>query len=123
MKKSHLTITVILLILLVAVFTNPNLDRHKEVVKAEIHAYMQKNISADNLTDSDSEASEQLLGTVLGGALIDRIIDSVVSTDNYLFFSTTKVTWEGRSRIVGFGIFGNVYITNKVKEALSSTTN
>lgn len=111
MKKSYLVVIIITLILLIAVLTNPNPERHREAVKTEINAYMQKTIK-----DNGSEAEGQALGALLGGALIDRMVESVVSTSNYLIFSTTKVTWEGKTRVIGFGVFGNVYITGQVKE-------
>jgi hypothetical protein len=113
MKKSNLILIIIVLIVLVAIFTNPKLDRHKEVVKTELNTSMQK-----SLKNSGSEAEGQVLGALLGGALIDRMIDSIVSTDNYLIFSTTKVTWEGQTKVVGIGIFGNVYIIGKFKNML-----
>jgi len=117
MNKSYLTLIIIVLVLLVAIFTNPDLERHKEILKSEIHAYMQKEIK-----NNTSEMPEQALGALLGGALIDRMVDSIVSTDNYLVFSTSKITWEGQSRIVGFGVFGNVFITGKVKDALTQAS-
>ncbi|MDB5002641.1 MAG: hypothetical protein JWQ34_866 [Mucilaginibacter sp.] len=121
MKKSYLTLIVILLILSVAIFTNPNLARHKEVVKTELNMYMQKAVK-DEMKGGRSEMIGQAFGALLGGALVDRMIDSIVSTDNYLIFSTTKVTWEGKSRVIGIGIFGNVYITGKLKEAMAQNT-
>jgi len=42
-----------------------------------------------------------------------------MSTDNYVLFSTTKITWEGETRIIGIGAFGNVFITKELDESLN----
>jgi len=119
MKNKHIVIAIIGIALLVGIITNPNQDRHKEVVKNKLNVIMQKAMK-DGLKNSDSGA-EQLgsaLGLMLGGALLDRMIETMVSTDNYVLFSTTKITWEGKSKLIGFGAFGNVFISDKIDEAI-----
>jgi hypothetical protein len=119
MKNKYIFLLFGCLFLLIAVLTNPNRERHKEVVKSKLNVIMQKAMK-DGLKNSDSGA-EQLgsaLGLMLGGALLDRMIETMVSTDNYVFFSTTKLTWEGKSKLIGIGAFGNVFISDKIDEAL-----
>jgi hypothetical protein len=119
MKNKYIFLLFGGLFLLIAVLTNPNQDRHKEVVKNKLNTIMQKAMK-DGLKNSDSGA-EQLgsaLGLMLGGALLDRMIETMVSTDNYVLFSTTKITFEGKSKLIGIGVFGNVFISDKIDEAL-----
>ncbi len=119
MKTKYTILIIIAIILLVGVLTNPNQERHKEVVKSKLNVILQKAMK-DGLKNSDSGA-EQLgsaLGLMLGGALLDRMIETMVSTDNYVLFSTTKITWEGKSNLIGIGAFGNVFISDKIDEAL-----
>ncbi len=120
MKKNYLVFAIIGVIAIVAILTNPNQDRHKEVIKNKLNSYMQKSIK-QNLpeTDNDWEQVGQAFGMMLGGALADRIIDNLVSTDNYVLFSTTKISWEGETRIIGVGVFGNVFITKRLDEAMN----
>jgi len=120
MKKNYVALFAIGLILLVAVITNPNQDRHKEVIKAKLNSYMQKSMS-EGLSDTDNEWEQvgQALGIMLGGAMIDGIISNLVTTDNYVIFSTTKISWEGESKVIGVGAFGNVFLTRKLDEALN----
>src|ERR1700761_6028278 len=106
MKKEYLPLIIIGAIVLIAVITNPGPERHKEAVKVELNKLMQNKLS-------DSGEGVEAFGSLVGGALIDRMVDNVVSSDSYLLFSTTKVTWDGNSRVVGIGAFGNVYITGK----------
>jgi hypothetical protein len=119
MKKTNVFLVVIGLILVVAVLTNPNQDRHKEVIRSKFNSYMQKSMS-DGLSKSQNEWEQagQVLGMMLGGALIDGIISNIVTTDNYVIFSTTKINWEGESKVIGVGLFGNVFLTSKIDEAL-----
>jgi hypothetical protein len=119
MKKKYIFLLFGCLFLLIAILTNPNQDRHKEVVKNKLNTIMQKAMK-DGLKNSDSGA-EQLgsaLGLMLGGALLDRMIETMVSTDNYVLFSTTKITWDGKSKLIGIGVFGNVFISDKIDEAI-----
>ncbi len=119
MKKNHVGLFAIGLILLVAVLTNPDQDRHKEVIRAKLISYMQKSMSK-GISDTNNgwEQAGQALGMMLGGAIIDGIISNVVTTDNYVIFSTTKILLEGESKIIGVGTFGNVFLTGKLDEAL-----
>ena len=120
MKKTHLIIIIIVLIGLVAVLTNPNQDRHKEVVKNKINLYLQKSMKEGNAdTDNDEEKSGQAIGMMLGVVLVNQIIDNLVSTDNYVLFSMTKVTWDGQTKVIGIGAFSNIYLTDKLDNALN----
>ncbi|MES2654901.1 MAG: DUF4359 domain-containing protein [Bacteroidota bacterium] len=120
MKKNYLMIAIVSVIILVAILTNPNQDRHKEVIKNKLQAFMQKSMK-ENLTETNDnwEQAGQALGMVLGGALINRIIDNLVSTDNYVLFSTTKISWEGETKVIGIGAFGNVFLTGNLDEAMN----
>lgn len=120
MKKSYLIFAVFGLITLVAVLTNPNQERHKEVIKNKLNVYMQKSMK-ENLTQSNNEWEQagQALGMMFGGALVDRIIDNLVSTDNYVLFSITKITSDGQTNVIGVGAFGNVFITGELEDALN----
>jgi hypothetical protein len=120
MKKNYIFLIIIGVIALIAILTNPNQDRHKEVIKNKISSYMQKSMK-ESLTNTENEWEQagQALGIMLGGALIDEIIDNLVSTDNFVLFSTTKINWEGETKVIGIGAFGNVFITSKLDEAMN----
>ena len=119
MKKNYVALFVIGLLLLIAVITNPNEDRHKEVVKAKFNSYVQMSMPKE-LSEADDEGGQasQGLAMMLGGAMIDGIIANIVTTDNYVIFSTTNVSWEGKSKVIGIGVFGNIFLTGKLDEVL-----
>lgn len=119
MKSNTILIAGLGLIILIAVLTNPDQDRHKEVVKNKLKVYIQKSMK-ETMTEADDEWEQagQALGVMLGGVIIDGVVNNLISTDNYVLFSTTKITWEGQTRIIGIGAFGNVFLTSKLDEAL-----
>jgi hypothetical protein len=120
MKKNYLILAIIGGFVFIAILTNPNQDRHKEVIKNKLNIHMQKKLKESlNKSDNEWEQAGQALGLMIGGALVDRIIDNLVSTDNYVLFSTTKISWEGDTKIIGIGAFGNVLITNKFDETIN----
>ena len=120
MKKNYVFLGIIGLIIIIAVITNPNQDRHKEVIKTKLNTYIQKSMNEKQTeTNNKWEQAGQVLGMMISGAIIDPIIDNLVSTDNYVLFSTTKITWDGKTKIVGIGAFGNVFLTSQLDDTLN----
>jgi len=81
---------------------------------------MQKSMT-QNLSKTKNEWGDtgEALGLMFSGVMIDGIINNLVSSDNYVLFSTTKITWEGKAKIVGFGAFGNVFISDELDKAMN----
>jgi hypothetical protein len=120
MKRNQIIIIIIILITTLAILTNPSSQNHKEAIKTKLTVFMQKSIANNSkATTNEWEQAGQALGAMLGGAIIEKIIENLVSTDNYILFSTTKITWEGETRIIGIGAFGNVFLTSKLETALN----
>lgn len=120
MKRNLISTLVLILIVLVAIFTNPGSERHKETIKSKLNVYLQKVMKNDlKETSEEEQQAGQAIGMLLGGVIIDQIIDNTLSTNNYLLFSTTKISWEGETKIIGIGAFGNVFLTGKLDEALN----
>ncbi|MBB5397300.1 DUF4359 domain-containing protein [Mucilaginibacter sp. AK015] len=105
MKRGQIIFIVIILVFIAAVFTNPNQSQHRDAIKQKLNEYIQKNVR-----------NEGALSLMIGTAFLERVIDTIVSSDNYLVFSLTKATWQGESSVVGIGIFGNVFTFGKINE-------
>jgi len=119
MKTSSGTLILTVVLSATALFTNPQPERHKEAVKSKLSAFMQQGMK-ESLTQTDNEWEQagQALGLMLGGALVDRIVEELIATDNFLLFSTTRLNWDGDSKIIGLGIFGNVFLSKDIDHAL-----
>ena len=122
MKKNQIALLIIGVLLIVAALTNPNTDRHKEAMKSKLHKAYQKETQEDiSLSDNMWENAGSALGLMLGGTLIDKMVDQMITVDNYILFSVTKGSYGENIRTIGIGAFGNVYITNKLDDALAKS--
>jgi len=101
---------VIILVLLIAFITNPSEDKHQQVVKSKINEVLRISVLP-------AEKDEQS-GYEFDNVLVDQIVDSYTSYNNYFLFSTTDVIWKGKTDIIGIGLFGYVFIPGKVDEIL-----
>lgn len=107
MKQNQITLIIIGFILFALMATNPSTEEHKEAVKEKISAAIENNNSNVNVF--------QKLGQTIGIALIDKMI----KRENYIIFSLTKVKLLDEyknEKVVGYGIFGKVYLTNDFNE-------
>ncbi len=115
--KSNTLILIIVSLLVLAAITNPGIEKHKEVVKSKINESLQANLSnSENSTEQAGEA----LGAAFGGVIIEKMVDNIVSSDSYVVCSTTKITWQGQSKVIGIGLFGNVFLSGQLDEAMKS---
>lgn len=121
MKKQSIIIISIAVIVLIAVFTNPNVQTHREAVKTMYNQNLQKHlVKIGSENNSEMQNGDANFGMILGNVFIDKIIGNIVTSDNYVLFSITKLSLEGKSKMIGFGLFGNVFISNKVNNALKN---
>ena len=120
MKTKSITLIVIFFILLAAIITNPTADTHKAKVKSAFTAYMQKEMAAKS--ESIGNGFEAL-GTMLGNTMVNTMVENMVSSDSYVFFSLTKLTYDGKTKTIGFGAFGNVWLSGDVDKALEDKGN
>lgn len=106
LKKKH----VFLLIALIAILTNPSQEKHQNAVRDRFDSYIKKH-------------SESPLTSIQGNPVIDQLILRSVNSTNYLFLSTTNVVWDDDTHIIGFGIFGKVFISSSVDFYLNKKYN
>jgi len=85
--------------------TNPSVEDHKQKV-TKIMVSEMKNDLQDNPFAS------------FGLLLVTKMIDGIVTRDNYIIFSLTKISAFGESKIVGYGILGNVYISDDLEKSM-----
>lgn len=120
MKTKQIAIFVFATILLIAVLTNPSQENHKEKVKNTFTEYFQKSLKESQL---ESENNFAALGSLLGESLIKTMIENTITRDNYLIFSLTKITYKSEEKIIGYGVFGNVFLSDKVEDTFNKNLN
>jgi hypothetical protein len=112
MSKSRLIIIALLALAVLAFVSNPKIEAHRAAVREEANDYLQASLEEKrSQTNSGLRRAGQALGAAFGGIIANEAIDEVVTADNYLLFSTTRVEWEGETHTIGLGLFGKVFIS------------
>ena len=119
MKTKNYILLAISLFVTITALTNPDKEAHKEKVKLKMNEfYDQEMAKKDNSSNDQYSQAVKSIGIILGRSLINTIIDNAVSSSNYILFSTTEVTWEGKTKTVGLGILGNIFLSSEIDKAL-----
>ena len=118
--KNSFVILTIVIIALIAAFTNPPVEKHREVVKTKLNILMQQSLYENSSSESNELTKNfgAALGSMLGSAILNPIVDGFITSDNYIIFSVTKLTWGGQTKSIGFGVFGNVFLSKDIDNAL-----
>ena len=105
------SLVIIGILLIIAAVTNPSREAHIAEINRKIVSKPMDSAIDGIKGSSNLELAGTAIGFALGMKAIDAILETVVSVDNLVLVSLTRVTYQGNSRIIGFGAFGNVWIT------------
>lgn len=98
------------LALVAAYFTNPTELQHKREAEAALSEYLDQYISEDTgMVGGLYALMGEKIRTFIS-ASIAQGLDERITRDNYIFFSLTRLEYEGERHVVGIGIFGEVHI-------------
>ncbi len=119
--------------------TNPEESKHREEAKKVLREDLQTRVESKDdqvksliggLSDDDDEQTTQstkkgglfstIFNSFLGDAVVDNIVDEIVYAENCGLFSLTKIKYNGEEATVGFGVLGNVFISDKFNEVVSA---
>jgi hypothetical protein len=112
------TALIILFALITILFiTNPSEDKHIQEVKTKLKSAFKKEMSKNLMNETSSDKSfGSGLGLLFGDIFIDKLTDGFVSRDNFFLFSLTKAEYKGETKTIGFGVLGNVFVTDKIRD-------
>jgi len=119
MKTWFIIIGVLVMIVITAVLTNPNTNKHKDAVKVTLKELLNGDTQQTVDTTNQMQHESTSIGSFLGDMFINPLVEKAVSSNNYLVFSTTQLTWFGETKTIGFGVFGKVYISKQTNELLN----
>ena len=100
------------LFVIITFLSNPKKEEHRDELKIKLNGIVEEMLA---------EKTDNLVYIGLGKSISNLIIDETlknVSTDNYLFFSLTKFNYKTEYKIIGFGVFGKVYISDKINKKM-----
>jgi hypothetical protein len=112
-------ILIILIIGILSFLSNPSESVHKGVIKTKMNEFLK--VEANKLTKESTDSFAELgnsLGIIVGGSLVNVIVDETISVDNYHLFSLTKITYDGETKIIGIGVFGNIFLAPELNDVL-----
>lgn len=119
MKTKHYVIIGLCVFTLITALTNPGNEKHKEEVKLKMDIFLEKQMNENtNQNDKWSKAGNAM-GNVLAKSMINMMVENMVSSSDYILFSTTNVTFEGKTKTIGIGILGNIFLSAKIDEAMN----
>lgn len=94
-------------------YFNPSEQKHEEAVDYKIESFCKDNPSVT--------PEAMLLCNEFGLGLIKMIIPELVTRQNFLFFSLTKIENEEQSTIIGISVANYVFIFGDIGERLSQS--
>ena len=103
---------VIIVIGAILAFTNPRKEDHID----SIITFAVTTTYEDTLDEEDTYGA---IWATLGASLAEKLIENFIEVDNYILFSIAKVKKSNESKIISYGILGNVFLSPKAKKALT----
>lgn len=121
MKKEHWTILITLCVIIILAVTNPSTDEHKQAVKTKVNSFVQKSYQSETPYKTELETAGYNLGVMIGSSIVDKFIENAVSRESYVIFSLTKINWQGKSKTIGYGFLGNVFLSEGIDSSLQDS--
>ncbi|MFZ4799923.1 MAG: hypothetical protein ACOYMA_20705 [Bacteroidia bacterium] len=120
-KYNNLVFLIIFIFIAIcAVITNPTPERQKEILKTKIYSLIQNSAKEEEKeSDGQTKSVGRTLGFMLGKPIIDYAVDNSIGSDNYVLFSTILFSWDGDAKIIGIGVFGNVFVFSRFDDAIN----
>ena len=109
-KYSHIVILGI--VALIFVISNPDKEDHISKIKEDMLSRMDTDGELQGSLDVEDplSAAGAVLGYSLGSFLTDKFLKTMVTVDNYLLFSVSKLRFAGKTRTMAVGLLGNIFI-------------
>ncbi len=120
-------VSIIIAIVLLGVLavSNPKLEEHQRAMRFKIEKIVDREFgtSSSSASSSTLENIAAGIGSMLKSSIIEGIVNESVKRKDYLFFSLTTVEINNDPKIVGIGILGNVFISEKVDDEVRNGKN
>lgn len=109
-------IILLVTVAIIAAITNPDSNRHREILKTELRRHLE--VSLTNQDGNFWKKAGAALGKLIGGAAIDFGVDEMIVVEDYALFSLSTITWNGSTKVVGIGAFGQVFLIRDLEDVI-----
>jgi len=110
MNKKRIFIWLILIVAVVAIWTNPKKEQHEIVVKQKAEYLLKKQLG------KKEQGIFDLGMQLLGRDVVQDFVSKNVVVTNYYLFSLTKIKWDGKDNTIGIGAFDPIWLSPKIDE-------
>lgn len=123
MKKFLLFILILVVVAGVCVVTCHDKASHSEALKDVLNTAITEELSSSG--NSDSDAGFIMFGSMIGTGIGGLVIDNMLKVDNHFVCSIGTMTYDGKTRIVSFGIMNHVFTPGEkdLKKAVRELNN
>ena len=115
-NKSVFFLLFFIALLVIAFFTNPDEQAHKEALKTKL-----TEVIDESMAERQDDVVTFNAWKLAGPQMTEVFLKNNFSVDDYKVLSLTKINWDNQSYIVGVGAFGNVWITKRLNKDLANT--
>lgn len=113
-RSGGIFLVIFVVMLLIAYFTNPKEEVHKEMLKIRLMEVLD-----ETMLERQDDVIAYSAWKQAGRQMVETFADNYISVDNYFLFSLTRLHWDGESYIAGIGGFRKVYITKQLNSELA----
>ena len=114
---------ILLIVLLIILYaSNPAIEAHQNAVKSKL-SHLIKQQTATKSNDNTTEKLGKAFIGYLGESFADQIVNEYIKRKDYFFFSLTTIEFKGNEKIIGVGLFGNVFISDELENELNKDIN
>lgn len=106
------------IILIIAAITNPKKEEHIDAVKKVFASEVMEDGIEQFQKGSGWDKAGTAIGMTFGMKAFETVLETIISVDNYVVFSLTRATFQGKTRIIGIGAFGNVFMVKGIEDGL-----
>lgn len=105
LSKLVITIAVAVIAVVVLALSCPNKHAHAETLNNAIMTALSEKMSKDSTMNDGTGVIAQGLAS----SVVPKVLNSMLTVDNYFLFSVGKLSYKGESKMVSFGILGHVF--------------
>lgn len=110
--KKYFLIVILGIVALIFVISNPDKEDHISKIKEQMLSETDAGGELRRSLDEEDPLSTAgaILGYSLGSFLTDKFLKTMVTVDNYLLLSVSKLRFQGKTRTMAVGLLGNVFL-------------
>lgn len=122
MKGKYIALIIVVVLLIIAAFTNPSEQAHKDAVKETVRKGLSKALQMNGVQQGN-QFHQAITDQFYEDIIWQELLADGVQRQNFGVFSTSKIVYLNKQYTAGFGVFGKVFVFNAVEKQVSEKLN